>query len=267
MSTKLTFLGTGGGRYATIYQTRSTGGLVLETNGKRIHIDPGPGALTNMSRIGMDPALTDAIMISHCHPDHYSDAEVLIEGMCRGGVTKRGELAGSVSVMEGYEGLGPRLTGYHFNMVSRHVCMKPGDRTDMCGIPVQAMPSLHSDRTAVGFKFFTDDGIVSFVCDTDHRDRIAEECIGSRVLILPITRTTKTRVRCHLCTDDAIRFADIVKPEMILFTHMGVNVIRHGPAKEAEYVERETGIRTVAADDLMTVDISDKITIGSAVLL
>ncbi|MCL2712960.1 MAG: MBL fold metallo-hydrolase, partial [Methanomassiliicoccaceae archaeon] len=262
MSTELTFLGTGGGRYATIYQTRSTGGLVIDTDGKRIHIDPGPGALTNMSRIGMDPAATDAIMISHCHPDHYSDAEVLIEGMCKGGVTKRGELVGSVSVMDGYEGLGPKLTRYHFNMVSEHTCVKPHDKIDVCGIPVHITSSLHSDRTAVGFKLHTKDGVISYVCDTDHRDRIAEESKGARVLILPITRTTKTRVRCHLCTDDAIRFAEIVKPEIILFNHMGVNMIRHGAEKEAAYVEHITGVKTVAANDLMKVNISKDIVVG-----
>jgi phosphoribosyl 1,2-cyclic phosphodiesterase len=263
MSTELTFLGTGGGRYATIYQTRSTGGLVLDTGGKRMHIDPGPGALTNMSRIGMDPTRTDAILISHCHPDHYSDAEVLIEGMCKGGITKRGELVGSVSVMEGFEGLGPRLTPYHFNMVERHTCTKPGDTLDVCGINVNVMSSLHSDRTAVGFKFHTSGGIVSYVCDTHFVEDIMIESKGSRVLILPVTRPTRARIKCHLCTEDAIRYADAIKPEMIIFTHMGVRMIQDGPEDEAARVERETGVRTIAAKDLMKVRISQNITVSA----
>ena len=72
MDVRLVFIGTGGGRFATIYQTRSTGGFILD-DGVRMHIDPGPGALTNMSKAGIDPALTESILISHCHPDHYSD--------------------------------------------------------------------------------------------------------------------------------------------------------------------------------------------------
>ena len=259
MSTELTFLGTGGGRYATIYQTRSTGGLILDTDGKRMHIDPGPGALTNMSRIGADPTRTDAILISHCHPDHYSDAEVLIEGMCKGGIVKRGELVGSVSIMSGYEGLGPRLTPYHFNMVSAHATAAPGNVLNVCGIRTDITSSLHSDKTAVGFKFHTPDGIVSYVCDTHCRDDIIKEHEGSRVLILPVTRPTKARIRCHLCTEDAVKFAEAVRPDMILFTHMGVRMIQDGPEKEAAYVESQTGIRTVAADDLMKVTVSKKI--------
>ena len=261
MSTELTFLGTGGGRYATIYQTRSTGGLILDTDGKRLHIDPGPGALTNMSRIGIDPTKTDAILISHCHPDHYSDAEVLIEGMCKGGVAKRGELVGSVSVMQGFEGLGPRLTPYHFNMVEKHTTARPGDEYEICGIRTRMTASRHSDRTAVGFRFDTADGIVSYVCDTDRSDRIVNEYKGSRVLILPITRPTRARIKCHLCTEDAVSFAETIGPELIIFNHMGVRMIHDGPEKEAAYVESATGIRTIAAKDLMKISLSSKIDI------
>ena len=264
MSTELTFIGTGGGRYATIYQTRSTGGLVLSSNGSRIHIDPGPGALTNMSRIGMDPAGTDAVLISHCHPDHYSDSEVLIEGMCKGGISKKGEIVGSVSVMEGHEGLGPRLTPYHFRMVNRASTVRPGDSLQICDIRTDITPSLHSDGTAVGFKFHTLDGIVSYVCDTHFREDIMNAYKGSRVIILPITRPTKARIRCHLCTEDAVRFADSLKPDLILFAHMGVRMIQEGPEQEAAYVENRTGVRTVAADDLMTIMISDDIAVSRA---
>jgi phosphoribosyl 1,2-cyclic phosphodiesterase len=264
MSTELTFLGTGGGRYATIYQTRSTGGLIIDTAKKRMHVDPGPGALTNMSRIGMDPTRTDAILISHCHPDHYSDAEVLIEGMCKGGVSKRGELVGSVTVMEGSDGLGPKLTPYHFNMVDKHTCARPGDVLSICGINVDVMSSLHSDRTGVGFKFHTPDGIVSYVCDTNFREDVMNETKGSRVLILPVTRPTRARIKCHLCTEDVIRYAEAIRPELILFTHMGVRMIQDGPEEEAAHVQNITGIRTVAAKDLMKVRISKNIRISAA---
>ena len=92
------FLGTGGGRFATIYQVRSTGGIYVN-DGTRLHIDPGPSALMNLSRLSLDPARTDAVLISHCHPDHYADAEMLIEGMTKGGFKRSGTLVGSESVL------------------------------------------------------------------------------------------------------------------------------------------------------------------------
>ena len=81
MSFRITFLGTGGGRYTTMYQIRSTGGMLIEHDGRFLHVDPGPGALTQMQRIHYDLHETESLIVSHCHPDHYSDAESVLEGM------------------------------------------------------------------------------------------------------------------------------------------------------------------------------------------
>ena len=83
---RITFLGTGGGRHTTMYQTRCTGGMLFEHGEPShfLHIDPGPGALTQMRRIHYDLGRTESVIISHAHPDHYSDAPSVIEGMTRG---------------------------------------------------------------------------------------------------------------------------------------------------------------------------------------
>ena len=78
------FLGTGGGRFATITQKRRTAGIRIISEGLNLHLDPGPGALVHSINEGLDPQKLDAIFVSHCHPDHYTDAEVLIEAMTRG---------------------------------------------------------------------------------------------------------------------------------------------------------------------------------------
>ena len=83
MSFRITFLGTGGGRHTTMYQVRSTGGMLIEHDGRFLHVDPGPGALTQMHRIRYDLTRTESLIVSHCHPDHYSDAESVLEGMSR----------------------------------------------------------------------------------------------------------------------------------------------------------------------------------------
>jgi phosphoribosyl 1,2-cyclic phosphodiesterase len=164
--------------------------------------------------------------------------------------------------MEGFEGLGPKLTAYHFNMVGKHTCVKPGASLNVCGVGVDITGSLHSDRTAVGFKFHTSDGIISYVCDTNFREDIMNESKGSRVIILPVTRPTRARIKCHLCTEDVIKYADAIKPELIIFTHMGVRMIHDGPEEEAAHVEKATGVRTIAAKDLMKVCISQNIRIS-----
>ena len=264
MGFRITFLGTGGGRHTTMYQVRSTGGMLIEHDGRFLHVDPGPGALTQMHRIRYDLTRTDSVIVSHCHPDHYSDAESVIEGMTRGGWTRRGSLYGSQTVLRGNGRLGPCISDYHQDIVSSVSVFEPGDVLDVDGMRVDICRADHSDPTNVGFRFHTEDGIVSYVSDTAYSDEIADQYIGSRVLLLPVTTPTGNRIKYHLCTDDALTFVERVRPELAIFIHLGVVIIRRGPDKEAESVERATGIRTIAAHDLMVLDVGRELELSDA---
>ncbi len=264
MSFRITFLGTGGGRHTTMYQVRSTGGMLIEHDGRFLHVDPGPGALVQMHRIRYDLTRTESLIVSHCHPDHYSDAESVIEGMTRGGWVKKGSLYGSKTVISGEKGLGPCISDYHLRILSSVTEFKPGDVLDVDGMKVDICKADHSDPTNVGFRFHTDHGIVSYVSDTSYSDEIAEQYVGSRVLILPVTTPMGNRIKYHLCTDDAITFVDKVRPELAIFIHLGVVIIRRGPENEAAMVEKATGVRTIAGRDLMVLDVGDAIGISDA---
>jgi len=265
MGMRITFLGTGGGRHTTMYQTRCTGGMIFEhTSRKHLHIDPGPGAVTQMKRIHYDPALTDSVIVSHAHPDHYSDAEVVIEGLTFGGWKKRGRLYGSPTVMEGGGTLGPCISKYHMSIIGETSTLHPGDILNIDGLETEICYAEHSDPTNIGFKFKTDCGIVSYVSDTSYSEKIAEQYKGTRVLILPITTPDDLRIPYHMCTEDAMLFVEHVKPELAVFTHLGIVMIKRGPHIQAEKTEKKTGIRTVAAKDLMVLDIGDDISISEA---
>lgn len=264
MSFRITFLGTGGGRHTTMYQVRSTGGMLIEHDGRFLHVDPGPGALTQMHRIGYDLTRTESLIVSHCHPDHYSDAESVLEGMSRGGWVRRGSLYGSRTVISGDGRLGPCISSYHQNIVESVTEFAPGDILDVDGMTVDICRADHSDPTNVGFRFHTDHGIVSYVSDTAYSDGIADQYVGSRVLLLPVTTPTGNRIKYHLCTDDALTFVERVRPELAVFIHLGVVIIRRGPESEAASVEAATGVRTIAAHDLMVLDVGEELTLSEA---
>lgn len=266
MPSKLILLGTGGGRHTTMFQARSTGGFLLNALGSWVHVDPGPGALVNMMRIGYNLENTDGIVVSHSHPDHYSDAEVAIEGMSRGGWVRNGKLYGTKSVLCGHDGLGPCISGYHQHLAVEKHLLKAGDRVSICGIPTEITATIHSDPCNVGFKFNTGDGIVSYVSDTSYSEEIAKQHEGARILLLPITTPSGNRIEHHLCTDDAYDFIDIVKPELAVFVHMGIVMLGRDADAQAADVEKATGVRTVAGKDLMTLDLDNKVEIGSAPL-
>ncbi|MBE6519478.1 MAG: MBL fold metallo-hydrolase [Thermoplasmata archaeon] len=264
MAFRITFLGTGGGRHTTMYQVRSTGGMLIEHDGKMLNVDPGPGALVQMQRIHYDVCNTSSMIISHCHPDHYSDAECVAEGMSHGGWKKRGHIYGSPTVIEGEAGLGPCVSPYHLRIVEGYKVFRPGDVLDVDGMRVDIKKAVHSDPTNVGFVFHTDHGDVSYVSDTEFSVEIAQQYIGTRVLILPVTTPMGNRIKWHLCTDDAIKFIEIVKPELAIFIHLGVVIIRRGPENEAKMTEDATGIRTVAARDLMILDVGEELNLSDA---
>ena len=261
MSFRIVLLGTGGGRHTTMFQVRSTGGFHIDHDGGRIHVDPGPGALTQMHRIHRDPADTSAVLISHCHPDHYSDGECVVEGMTYGGWKKRGLLMGSVTVMEGQGGLGPCISKYHRNIAERTGVLHPGDSFEIDGLRVDITKAVHSDPTNVGFIFHTEHGDVAYVSDTEYSDEIADQYKGCRVVMLPITTPLGERIKYHMCMDDAILFEERIKPELAVFVHLGIVMIKHDPVEQARVVEERTGVRTVAGRDLMVLDVGEEVSI------
>ena len=262
---RITFLGTGGGRHTAMYQTRCTGGMLVEHgDGKHLHIDPGPGALTQMKRIHYDLTRTDSVIVSHAHPDHYSDAESVVEGMTFGGWKKRGHLYGSPTVIHGEGTLGPCISKYHLGTVENVTVLRPGAVLDVDGLRTELCRSDHSDPTNVGFRFDSGNGIVSYVSDTSYSDEIAEQYAGSRVLILPVTTPDNLRIPFHLCTEDAAFFIDRVKPELAVFIHLGIVMIKRSPEKQALGVEKKTGVRTIAARDLIVLDVGKALSLSAA---
>ncbi|MCX6650577.1 MAG: MBL fold metallo-hydrolase [Methanomassiliicoccales archaeon] len=256
--TKLIFLGTGGGRFSTIYQIRSTGGLYVQ-DGLNLHIDPGPSAAHQMHRMKLDPAKTDAVLISHCHPDHYTDAEVMIEGMSRGGLKKRGALLASRSVLEGQQLHGPAISKYHRSLLGRIEMAEAGGEVSLEDMRIRFTATKHSDPTGVGFSIQTSSGLVSYVSDTELDEQVTRQQEGSRVLVLPLTRPWGARIPNHLCTEDALEFVKEIGPEMAILTHFGAKIIHAGADKQATMIEKGTGVRTVAAEDLMTVQLGKSI--------
>lgn len=258
--TKLVFLGTGGGRFVTLSQERSTGGIYL-VDGVKVHIDPGPGALHALKRNHIDPTRTDGIVISHCHPDHYANGEILIEGLSFSRNARRGVLVGPKSVIKGSGQIGPAISLYHRKKLRKVITVSPGNGFKIGDLKGMPTPSVHSDHYCVGFRFLTKNGPVSYVADTELRQDIVETHAGSRVLILANTRPLKARIHHHLSTEDSAVFAEKVKPEICILTHMGKKMLKENPAAQALWIEKRSGIRTVAAVDDMVVELGDEITL------
>ncbi len=241
---ELVFLGCGGGRYQTVDQHFKTGGFRLHA-GAKIHVDPGPGALLLSHQHDLDPLALDCVVTTHCHPDHYSDVEVLIEAMTQHMTRKRGVLIGSESVLKGAGRLGPAISRFHQGKPEKVVCFRAGESYELGDLKLEATPTQHGDPTAFGLKIHSQQGIVSYTNDTQYFDELAKHFKDSRVLIANVTRPLAMRIPWHLCSDDLIALLKQVKPELAVMVHMGMLFLKHPPEKEATRIEAATGIKTV----------------------
>lgn len=249
----LVFLGTGGGRFATILQTRATGGLYLYSDSTRLHIDPGPGALIRMKECGIDPTKTSAIIVTHNHPDHYNDAEILIEAMTHGCKKKKGMFAASESVLNGFQSLGPSVSKYHSSKPLKTELLKPGMEFELDNLKIRATRTAHSDATAFGLRMESHDGVLSLTGDTALKEELFEDHKGATVLILSVTRPLNSRIPYHLSTEDAAELAKAIRPKLAILTHFGAKFVSSNPDVQANWVEQKSGVRTISAWDGMTV--------------
>ncbi len=251
---ELVFLGSGGGRWTTLLQRLQTGGFRLHSR-NNIHIDPGPGALVAMKKMNISPIKTDAVVVTHCHPDHYNDAEILIEAMTKGMTLKKGILAGSESTLIGIDNLGPAISAYHQQKVGKKIVMKPRESFDIGGCRVECLPTKHSDPTTVGLKFLTkDNGTIVYTSDTQYFEGISNYYKNANVIIFNVIRPRNERIAWHLCIDDVIKICKEAKPELAIIQHFGLKMIDIAD-NEARRAQKETGINTIAAKDEMKLKI------------
>jgi len=257
---ELVFLGTGGGRFATITQKRRTGGIRLVSESFNVHLDPGPGALVYSLEAGLNPQKITGVLVSHCHPDHCNDAGVFVEAMTRGMTKKRGVLAAAHSVLEGNETCEPCLPKYHQTMPQLVVDAKPGVSFNIADLKIIATGAKHSDPSTVGFRFETADvGDIAYTSDTEYFEGVGKPYKNVRLLILCAMRPAGSPWKGHMTTEDAIKILEEATPEMAVLTHFGMKMIFRGPASEAEYIQQKTGIPTIAARDGMRLKIGEKI--------
>jgi len=259
---ELFFLGTGGGRFATITQKRRTGGIRLLAENVNLHLDPGPGALVYSLASGLNPQKINAVLVSHSHPDHCNDAGILIEAMTRGAIKKRGLLAASRSVLFGNEVCEPSISRYHQQIVKELVEAKPGVHFQVGKMRVLVTEAHHSDPDTVGFRFETPDvGDVAYTSDTEYFEGVGKNYEGVRLLILCVMRPAGNPWKGHMTTEDAVRIINEAKPERAIITHFGMKMIFTGPAKQAQIIQKETGVPTVAASDQMRVSVDEEVKI------
>ncbi|MCJ7450531.1 MAG: MBL fold metallo-hydrolase [Candidatus Nanohaloarchaeota archaeon QJJ-9] len=220
---KLTFLGTGGGRFDMIEQVRQTGGFVLEKDDAMVAVDPAPGALVYGKKNGIDFRELDAIFVSHLHLDHQGDAEVLIEAMTDGCKEKRGKLITTEQVLEGPGDDVPYISNYHKECVDELLTPSRDEKVDVNGLEIEITETYHEEGTeTIGFKVGTKDGKIGYIADTEYDKRIIDQYEDCKYLVINVLRPYTNSWEGHLNLKDGARLVEEIEPEKAIFQHFGL---------------------------------------------
>lgn len=250
---EVTFLGTAGGRIVIMTQMRASGGWVLEMGNERIHVDPGPGALVRAKQYGVRLRKLTGLIVSHAHPDHYTDAEMIIESMTEGTRKKRGILIGNENVIKGGKEYRPAISPFHLKLLERYEILKPGDKTKVGNIEITATPTKHGEEKALGF-VFRGSKTLGYTGDGEYFKGQEKHFEGSDYLIVNVLRPRKVSWPEHMNTNQAAKLIGLVKPKLAVLHHFGMIMLRANPEREARWIEKQTGVKTIAARDGMRID-------------
>ncbi|MBU0530846.1 MAG: MBL fold metallo-hydrolase, partial [Nanoarchaeota archaeon] len=251
---KLIFLGTAGGRFMTITQKRATGGTILEMDGEIIHIDPGPGALVRAKEFGFNLKSLTGVLITHAHPDHYTDAEFVIIAMTKGGKKKCGFLLANDHVINGsMDGrYRPVVSTYVLNLLDEHKIMKPGDMFKIGKIDITAVRAKHGEPKALGF-VIKGSSTIGLTGDGEYYEGMADAFKGCDYLLVNCLRPRELKWPEHMNSEGATKLISQVRPKLAVLKDIGMKMIEGVAEKEAKWIEENTGVKTIVARDGMRI--------------
>ncbi len=178
----------------------------------------------------------------------------MIEAMSQGGSRRKGTLFAPCDAL----GRGGVVFEYVLNYLERIEILKANETYHLGDLSFStARAHIHPVET-YGFNFEFPEGRVSFVTDTRFFPEIGDIYTG-RLMVINVVRfppVGNTGID-HLSIEDVRRILERRRPELTVLTHFGMTMINAKPWKVAEKLERETGLRVIAARDGMSLYLAE----------
>jgi phosphoribosyl 1,2-cyclic phosphodiesterase len=250
------FLGTAGARFVVMKQLRASGGVWLSVGETNLYIDPGPGALVRClsSKPKLEPSTLDGILLTHKHLDHSGDVNVMIEAMTDGGFKKRGILFAPSDALEQDSVVLKYLRDY----VEKVERLKENSEYRIGEILFSTAERHHHRVETYGLNFKISPHTVSLITDTKFFPDLPNLYRGE-VLIIHVVRLKPigNELIDHLSIEDVKTIIRKVKPKLTVLTHFGMTMIRAKPWVVAAELEKELGLKVLAASDGLKLDLKE----------
>jgi phosphoribosyl 1,2-cyclic phosphodiesterase len=248
------FLGTAGARFVVMKQLRASGGVWLSVGRTNLYLDPGPGALIRClnSRPRLEPSTLDGILLTHKHLDHSGDVNVMIEAMTDGGFKKRGVLFAPRDALEE----DPVVLRYAMGYVEKVEVLKEDSEYRIGDIRFSTARKHHHRVETYGLNFKVSPHTVSFITDTRFFPELPSLYRGE-ILVIHVVRLKPIGDDPidHLSIEDVKNIVKKAKPRLTILTHFGMTMIKAKPWVVAAELEKELGLKVIAASDGMKIDL------------
>jgi phosphoribosyl 1,2-cyclic phosphodiesterase len=250
------FIGTAGARFVVTKQLRASAGVWLSLGRTNLYMDPGPGALVRClsSKPKLEPSTLDGILLTHKHLDHSGDVNVMIEAMTEGGFKKRGTLFAPRDALEE----DPVVLKYVMGYVEKVEVLEEDSEYRIGDIQFSTARKHQHRVETYGLNFETSPHTVSFITDTRFFPELPNLYRGE-ILVIHVVRLKPIGDDPidHLSMEDVKSIVKKVKPRLTILTHFGMTMIKAKPWVVAAELEKELGLKIIAASDGMKIDLEE----------
>jgi phosphoribosyl 1,2-cyclic phosphodiesterase len=250
------FIGTAGARFVVMKQLRSSGGVWLSAGGTNLYMDPGPGALIRClnSKPKMDPSTLDGILLTHKHLDHSGDMNVMIEAMTEGGFRKKGVLFAPEDALE----KDPVVFNYVRGYLEKIEILRENSQYQIGGITFSTTLRHKHGVETYGINFRVASHTISFITDTRFFPELPDLYRGE-VLVIHVVRRKSIGDDPidHLSIEDVKVIVKKAQPKLTVLTHFGMTMIKAKPWEVAAELEKELGVKVIAASDGMKLNLKE----------
>jgi ribonuclease BN (tRNA processing enzyme) len=239
-------LGTSGDGIVTSRQILASGGIVIKTEGLQTHIDPGPGALVQTAKYGINTRDTSLLLVSHEHLNHASGATSIIAGMTYDRMDVRGVMGATRKLFDNTS-TGITIPQIYRQALERVLYLKPGDKVEVEDLHIIITDVKHTTES-LGFILESEGVRVGIPGDTGYDKKIFDQYKECDLIILNMKHGFNYHDNNNLGADDIIRIIEQCTPKSILLTHFGMKLYNQGPL----YIAREVRMKSKVPCQVMT---------------